>query len=314
MQYYVIRRLLLLIPVVVVVTLVIFFVMRIVPGDITTLIMQEGGSAEQAARLRRELGLDQPLHSQYLQWLWGVLRLDLGTSLWTSRPIVEELALRIPVSVELALLSTLLALGLAIPLGVVSAVKQDTWVDYALRLFSIGGLSMPNFWIGLLLILFLALVVRWLPEYGYRSLWEDPWTNLQQFIWPSLAMGYRYAAVLMRMTRSQMLETLRQDFVRTARAKGLLESVVLYRHTLKNAILPVLTLAGIQFATILGGLVIIESLFALPGVGRAVVQAVSTRDYPMIQAVILLIVTVFMLVNLLVDLLYAWLDPRIRYT
>ena len=241
------------------------------------------------------------------------MRLDFGESLVQNTPIGDEIVRRLPVTLELAILTLLISLALAIPSGIISAIRQDTWADYLLRIVSVGGLAMPVFWTGSLLILVLVLFFRWMPAIGYINFFESPWANLQQMVLPALALGYFYAAIVSRMTRSQMLEVLRQDYVRTAWAKGLKERVVVLRHALKNAALPVITISAFQFGNLLGGTVIVESLFALPGIGRALVASIETRDFPMFQAMMILLAFWFLLINLIVDILYGWLDPRIRY-
>jgi peptide/nickel transport system permease protein len=263
--------------------------------------------------MKHQLGLDQPLLVQFASWLWGVLRFDFGTSLWTGQPVIQELLIRLPLSLELALLASLVSVVIAIPLGMLAAVRQDSWVDYVVRIVSIGGLAIPSFWVGILCILLLVIYFGWGPPLEFTPPWVDPWANFQQMVWPVVTVGYRYAAVTTRMTRSTVLEVLREDYIRTAFAKGLREGVVVVRHALKNAMLPVITLIGTEFAFLIGGLVVTETVFTLNGVGRFVVDAVAHRDYPVVQALVFLIAFSFVIVNLLVDLTYAWFDPRIRY-
>jgi peptide/nickel transport system permease protein len=270
-------------------------------------------SQETLDKERALLGLDKPLWQQFLDWIWGIVRLDFGTSMWTGRPITQEIAIRLQLSVQLALMATAVAVLLAIPLGTLAALKQDTWVDYAVRVFSIAGLAMPSFWLGILIILGLLIFFRWLPPMFYTPIWVNPVENLSQLIWPALAVGYRYSAVATRMTRSAVLEVLREDYVRTARAKGLWEKLVITRHAMKNAMLPVLTVIGLEFAFLIGGLVVTEQVFNLNGIGMLFVEAIARRDYTMTQSLILLTAFVFIFVNFFVDILYAWLDPRIRY-
>ena len=243
----------------------------------------------------------------------GLLRLDFGVSMWTGGEIREEIKLRFALSLQLAIMASTIATLLAIPLGILAAVKQDTWVDYAIRIFSIAGLATPSFWLGILMILTMLIVFKWIPPMMFTPFWVDPWLNLQQLIWPALAVGYRYSAVGTRMMRSAMLEVLREDYIRTARAKGLWTRLILSRHALKNAILPVLTIISLEFAFLLGGLVVTEQVFNLNGLGMLFVEAISRRDYTMTQALVMLVATVFLLVNFFVDIAYAWLDPRIRY-
>jgi len=316
MARYIVKRFLLMIPTMIGVAALIFFMMRVVPGDIVELRMSgESGfaSKEQIALERARFGLDRPLWRQFVEWMWGLARLDFGRSMWTGASIGSEIQLRFLLSLELALLATSVAVLLAIPLGVIAALKQDTWVDYAVRIFSIAGIATPSFWLGIVVILALLIVFKWLPPMVYTPPWVNPWQNLAQLIWPALAVGYRYSAVATRMTRSAMLEVLREDYIRTARAKGLWEKLILTRHALKNAMLPVLTVVGLEFAFLMGGLVVTEQVFNLNGLGLLFVQSVAHRDYTLTQALVLLVAAIFIIVNFLMDLMYAWLDPRIRY-
>ncbi|MEK7873550.1 MAG: ABC transporter permease [Chloroflexota bacterium] len=318
MQRYIARRILMLLPVLIGVSLAIFLIMRVLPGDPALVILAAGGQGgfdEQALKdMRVKLGTDRPLHVQYVEWMTGLVKLNVGNSLLTNRPVMADIAARVPPTVELAILSIIISMVIALPIGIISAARQDTWMDYIFRVVSVGGLSMPIFWTGTLVVLFLVLLFRWMPPLTYTSIVLDPTQNLSQFIWPSMVMGYYLSAVVSRMTRSQMLEVLRQDYVRTAWAKGLSEKLVLYRHALKNAILPVITLSGVQFGQLMGGTVLLETIFVLPGMGSHLVSSILVRDYPVVQTIILLIALVFVLLNLLVDIVYAWLDPRIRYT
>jgi peptide/nickel transport system permease protein len=294
----------------------IFFLMRVVPGDVVELRMAgDRGVVSQEAldKERARFGLDRPLWQQFLEWLWGAVRLDFGRSMWTGAPIWEEIKLRFALSLQVALMATVIAVLLAIPLGVVAALKQDTWIDYAVRVFSIAGLATPSFWLGIVFILVLLVVFRWLPPMVYTPFWVNPWQNLAQLIWPALTVGYRYSAVATRMTRSAMLEVLREDYIRTARAKGLVQKLILSRHALKNAMLPVMTVVAIEFAFLIGGLVVTEQVFNLNGIGLLFVQAVAHRDYTLVQALVMLVAGAFIVVNFAMDILYAWLDPRIRY-
>jgi peptide/nickel transport system permease protein len=233
--------------------------------------------------------------------------------MWTGRPITYEIAIRLQLSLQLAIMATIVAVLLSIPLGTIAALRQDTWVDYVVRVFSIAGLAMPSFWLGILMILGMLIFFRWLPPMFFTPIWVDPWANLSQLIWPALAVGYRYSAVATRMTRSAVLEVLREDYIRTARAKGLWEKLILTRHALKNAMLPVVTVIGLEFAFLIGGLVVTEQVFNLNGIGMLFVEAVTRRDYTMTQALVLLVSFTFIVVNFVMDLVYAWLDPRIRY-
>ncbi|HSL51945.1 MAG TPA: ABC transporter permease [Candidatus Deferrimicrobiaceae bacterium] len=317
MRTYLTKRLLLIVPTLFGVAAVVFVIMRVIPGDVTLLIL--GGDQtgridpQQVAAMRQQLGLDQPLAVQFGTWLWGVVRLDFGKSLWTGQPVIEEVLIRLPLSLEVAILATIVSVLLAIPLGMLAAVRQDSWVDYVIRVGSIGGQAIPSFWVGILVILFLVIYFGWGPPLEFTPPWVDPWANFQQLVWPVVTVGYRYAAVTTRMTRSTVLEVLREDYIRTAWAKGLRERVVVIRHALKNAMLPVITLIGTEFAFLIGGLVVTETVFTLNGVGRFVVDAVAHRDYPVVQALVFLIAFCFVVVNLLIDLTYAWFDPRIRY-
>ncbi|MEK7386962.1 MAG: ABC transporter permease, partial [candidate division NC10 bacterium] len=289
---------------------------RVIPGDVVELRMagDRGAVSQQALdQERARFGLDQPVWKQFATWLWGVVRLDFGTSMWTGAPIGEEIKLRFALSFQVAVMATIVAVLLAIPLGVIAALKQDTWVDYAVRIFSIAGLATPSFWLGIVFILLLLIVFKWLPPMVYTPFWVNPWQNMLQLVWPALAVGYRYSAVATRMTRSAMLEVLREDYIRTARAKGLVQKLVLSRHALKNAILPVMTVVGIEFAFLMGGLVVTEQVFNLNGLGLLFVQAVAHRDYTLIQALVLIVAGFFIVVNFAMDAMYAWLDPRIRY-
>ncbi len=318
MRQYLARRFLLFIPTLLLVSVVIFTVLRVLPGDVAVLILAgpEGqGRYTQAdlENVRTRLGLNQPIHVQYMSWISNAVRLDMGDSLFTGLSVRDEMVRRLPVTFELAMVTLAASLLIALPLGMIMALRQDTPLDYVLRIVTIGGLTMPPFWIGSIIILALVLFFGWMPPIGWKSIFADPWGNFQIIIFPSVAMGYFYAAVVSRMTRSTMLEVLRQDYLRTAWAKGLRERVVVLRHALRNALLPVITISAFQFGALLGGTVVMEWLFALPGLGTALVNGVLDRDYPMVQAIILLIALWFMLINLGVDLLYGWLDPRIRY-
>jgi peptide/nickel transport system permease protein len=314
MRRYVIGRLLLMIPTLIGVAILTFVIMRAVPGDIVAL-RYAGSSVPQDVidQERHLLGLDKPMWAQFVDWMSSISRGDLGQSLWTGHSVIEEVQVRVPLSIELAILATLFAVLLAIPLGVVAAVKQDTWVDYAIRVFSIGGLAMPSFWIGIMMVLITLTLWGWAPPVVFTPLFEDPVANLAGLILPAIAVGYRYSAVSMRMTRSTVLEVLREDYVRTARAKGLRETLVVVRHALRNALLPVVTVVSLEFAFLIGGLVVTEQVFNLNGIGKLLVDAVAHRDYPLIQALVLLLASVFVIVNFIVDLIYVVLDPRIRY-
>jgi peptide/nickel transport system permease protein len=317
MGRYALNRILLMIPTLLGVVVLVFVLLRVVPGDVVEMRFASGQNQfvdqKVLAMERAKLGLDKPMWRQFVDYLWGLARLDLGRSMWTGSPITEEIKLRLALSLQLALMATVVATALAIPLGIVAALRQDTWIDYAVRIFSIAGLSMPSFWLGILLILGLLVTFRWLPPMVYTPFWVDPWQNLLQLVWPAVAVGYRYSAVATRMTRSAMLEVLREDYIRTARAKGLWQKLILTRHALKNALLPVLTVIALEFAFLLGGLVVTEQVFNLNGIGLLFVKAISVRDYTLTQALVLLVAMAFIVVNFMVDLAFAWIDPRIRY-
>jgi peptide/nickel transport system permease protein len=315
MHKYIIRRLLLAIPVLLLSSLIVFGLMRVMPGDALTALMAESGNVgeRELQKLRKDLGLDLPYYEQYLIWLWQMVSLNPGYSIFTSEPIPVALKKSIPVTIELALLAMILGLVIAIPLGVLSATRQDKPSDYVGRLVAISGLSLPDFWLGTLVITFAAIWFGWIPPLGYVSVWESPWTNLQQFLLPAAVLGFRLSAATMRMTRSTLLEVLREDYVRTAWAKGLGERVIIYKHALKNALIPVVTIIGGQLGTLLAGTVIVETIFALPGMGRLTVEAILYRDYPIVQTNVMLVAGTLVTLNLLVDLTYAWLDPRIHY-
>jgi len=305
-----------MIPTLLGVALLVFLLLRVAPGDIVELKYAGSGTfapKEALDRERAQLGLDKPMAQQFVSWVSGVVRFDFGESMWTGQAITQEIKVRLELSLELAVMATLVAMLLAIPLGTLAALKQDTWVDYTVRIFSIAGLAMPSFWLGIVIILGFLILFKWMPPLTFTSFWVDPRANLAQLIWPALAVGYRYSAMATRMTRSAVLEVLRDDYVRTARAKGLGEAVVVLKHALRNALLPIVTVIGLEFAFLIGGLVVTEQVFNLNGIGMLFVESVTHRDYTMTQALVLLVAFVFILMNFLVDLLYAWLDPRIHY-
>jgi peptide/nickel transport system permease protein len=319
MRLYVVRRLFLFIPTLIGASILIFVLMRLVPGDIAEILVYQTGSESSAVqqkqiqKIRQELGLDRPVVVQYLAWVGAAARGDFGQSYAQRRPVSDILRERFPRSMELALLTLVIAVAWAVPLGVVSAARQNTVLDYLARLVSLSGLSLPLFFTGALILYGLVRLFRWLPPLEFVAFTENPLENLKQLIWPAVAQAYYISAPITRLTRSQMLETVRQDYVRTARAKGVAERSVMYRHALRNSLLPVVTFIGWWGGRLLGGLVIMEIIFVVPGMGTALVQAVSQRDYPTVQALIFVMALVFLLVNLFIDLLYAWLDPRIRY-
>jgi peptide/nickel transport system permease protein len=265
------------------------------------------------------MGTDRPVVLQFLDFIGGLFTFDFGVSMWSGKPVSYEIGTRLPISLEIAIIATIVAIIIAIPLGTISALRQNSWIDLIVRTVAIAGIATPSFWLGIIALIavldFTSAVsgTPWMPPIDYVPLWQDPVRNLSMAILPALTVGYRYSAVTMRMTRSAMLEVLREDYIRTARAKGLLHRVIINRHALKNALLPVVTLIGIEFAFLIGGLVVTEQVFNLNGIGRLFVQAVQNQDYTLTQALVMLVVAVFILTNLVVDLLYAWLDPRIRF-
>jgi peptide/nickel transport system permease protein len=316
MLSYIANRLLLLIPTLIGVAVLTFFLLRVVPGDVVEVKLRADGgnvTAEIVEAERKRLGLDRPLPVQFVDWMTGLVTMDLGLSLWTGRPVSQEIAIRLELSLEVAALAALFAVLFAVPLGTASALFKDTWIDYVVRVVTIAGLAVPSFWLGMLLILGLLYTFNWLPPVTFTSFWDDPATNLAQLIWPALAVGYRYSAVVARMIRSSIIEVLKEDYIRTARAKGVYERLVVARHAMRNALLPAITVIGLEFAFLIGGLVVTEQVFNLNGIGRLFVQAVGRNDFTLIQALVMLVAVIFMLVNLIVDLLYAALDPRIRY-
>jgi peptide/nickel transport system permease protein len=316
MLVYFFRQVLLAIPALFGVILITFVLMRGVPGDVVTnLVGLEGNvTPERMAEMRRMFGLDLPIHIQFGQWFGAVLQGDLGSSLRTSRPIVQDLLLRFPVTLELTFLSLFIALVIAVPLGVVAAVRRGTLIDFSVSVFALLGLSIPGFFLGILLILLFSLKLGLLPPAGFVPIGESLLQNLKNMILPALSLGLVLSAAITRIVRSSMLEVLNRDYIRTARAKGLAERIVTYRHALRNALIPVVTVVGLQFGTLLGGAVIIEQVFSLPGVGRFALEGINLRDYPVVQGAVLLIAAAFILVNLLVDVLYSFIDPRIRYS
>jgi peptide/nickel transport system permease protein len=315
MYRYIIRRLLVSIPLLLIVSLLVFSIIRIVPGDVVMLMLEEIGNIppEQLAKIRADMGLDRPFLQQFVIWLGGVVQGDLGESIWTGRSVGQEILRTLPITGELAILSLGIALCIAIPIGILSAVRRNSWLDYAGRFFAIVGLSVPGFALATIALLVFSLYVGWIPSLIYVPLWKEPLRNLGTMILPSLILGFSLAAVIMRMTRSAMLEVLHEDYIRTAWAKGLSERVIIVRHALKNAFIPIITMIGIQVRRLIGNTVVIETIFALPGIGRLTIDALLNRDYTQLQGCILLIAMVVVLINLVVDLSYAWFDPRIHY-
>lgn len=318
MRKYIIRRLLLFIPTLVGVSIAIFLLLRVIPGDVAEVILAgPGGEAsytpQEVGELRERLGLNRPLYLQYVYWVSDLVRGDLGTSFATRRPIAQELKRQFPVTLQLALFTMVVVSLIAIPVGVLAAVKRDSVVDYVLRGIAILGLAAPSFFVGLVVVLIVSRYFEWLPPLGYAHIWNEPFKGFQQLIVPAIALGFSSNGLLLRMTRTQLLEVLREEYVRTARAKGLTENVVIVRHAMRNALLPVVTVGGLQIGGLFSGAVVIETIFNLPGVGRGLIQAVFTRDLPLIEAYVMYFAVVALVANLLVDLTYGWLDPRIRY-
>ena len=318
MQTYIIRRLLLIIPTALIVTIIVFFTFRLIPGDIVDLmatlqISQGSGSGEQREALRRELGLDLPIHIQYGRWLSAVLRGDLGKSLWTKLPVAENIINRLPVSLEVGILGLIISLAIALPVGVLSGMRPETNMDYLLRSLAILFICIPNFWLATIILIYPSVWWNWSPRMTYISFMEDPLANLGMFIIPAAILGMWLSGVTMRLIRTMMLEVLREDYVRTAWAKGLKEKVVVLRHVLKNALIPMVTMLGLQLPVMIGGAVIVEYIFSLPGLGSLTVDAINRRDYPIVSGINLFVAGFVLVINILVDISYAWLDPRIRY-
>ena len=311
-----------MVPTLIGAAVLVFFLLRLIPGDVCELRLAGTGLYADPADIllcRQNLGLEDPILVQFYDFVVGFFILDLGDSMWTGKPITFEIGLRFQLSLQVAFMATFVAVIISIPLGAISAIKQDTWIDYVVRAFSIFGIAIPSFWLGIMIILGLLIYTQiwfgepWMPPIWYVSPFEDPISNMSQLIWPSVATGYRYSAVATRMTRSALLEVLREDYIRTARAKGLMEKIIINRHALKNSLLPVVTVIGIEFAFLMGGLVVTEQVFNLNGLGKLFVESVLNNDYSMTQALVMIVVAVFVFTNFVVDLFYAWLDPRIRY-
>jgi len=323
MSKYILKRVLLMIPTLIGAGVLVFFLLRLIPGDVCELRFAGTGlyvDQEQIDICRSNLGIDRPIFIQFIDFIVGFFTFNLGDSMWTGQPIVHEIGLRFQLSLQVAIMATVVAVIIAIPLGAISALKQDTWLDYAVRTFSIAGIAIPSFWLGIMIILGLLIMtqaitgVPWMPPIDYKPIWVDPMYNLSQLIWPAVATGYRYSAVATRMTRSALLEVMREDYIRTARAKGMVERIVINRHALKNAMLPVVTIIGIEFAFLMGGLVVTEQVFNLNGLGKLFVESVTQNDYALTQALVMMVVLIFVMTNFFIDLCYAWLDPRIRYS
>jgi peptide/nickel transport system permease protein len=316
MLRYTLNRILLMIPTLLGVAVLVFFMLRVVPGDVVEVKLRgDGGNVSQQTieMERKRLGLDKPLLAQFGDWMVGLATLDLGKSMWTDRPVIEEIATRLELSLEVAILATIIAVLLAIPLGTIAALKRDTWIDYVVRMITIGGLAVPSFWFGMLIMITLLALFNWLPPITFTPIYVDPIENLKQLIWPAMAVGYRYCAVVARMIRSSLLEVFNEDYIRTARAKGVYEKLVISRHALRNALLPAITVIGLEFAFLIGGLVVTEQVFNLNGIGKLFVQSVSRNDFTLIQGMVMMIALFYVVVNLAIDLLYAVLDPRIKF-
>jgi peptide/nickel transport system permease protein len=318
MTQYVIKRVLLFVPTIIFASILIFLLMRLIPGDpaLLRLVGDTGATEwtqEDLDRERQRLGTDRWLPLQYVFWAGNMLKGDFGESMFYDTPVSEDLVDRLPVTVQLTVMGLALAIVVSVPLGVLSAVRQDTWIDYVSRMFTITGIALPTFLTGILIVYFLSVIFNWSSPLNYQMIWENPWMNLKQMFLPAIALGLYDSCFIARVTRSAVLEVFREDYIRTARSKGLAERLVIYRHALKNAFLPIITVVGWQFGRILSGTVIIENIFVVPGMGGLLIFSILHRDYTTIQAVIVLVTVMVLIVNLTVDLLYAWLDPRIRY-
>ena len=320
MKEYLIRRLLFGVVTLFTVSALIFALLRIAPGDVALMIAEanSGGegidvSEEDLDKIREKLGLNAPLHIQYVTWIKGYVVGDWGDSLFTGRDVFDEFKLKFPVTLELVIFSQVIAILLGLPAGIIMALRQDSWLDYTIRVTSLAGLSLPSFWSATLLLLGGAYFFTWNPELGSFKITEEPWQNIQQFFWPSMMLGYISASTKARMMRSTMLEVLRQDYIRTAKAKGLTEYVVTARHALKNAFIPVITVIGITTALALGGSVVMERVFSMPGLGSFILEGMLARDFPIVQSITLFFAISVVFVNLLIDISYGWFDPRVRY-
>ncbi len=314
MQRYILRRLFLMVPSLIGVSIIVFLLIRLIPGDVVDLMLGQQGEVglERANEMRRLFGLDRPMYAQYIDWASGILRGDFGQSIRTGRPILPDIMLRVPVTFELSLLSALLGIIVGIPAGIVAAVKRGTWAELVAQLLGLVGLSAPGFWLGTMIILVASRVFGFFAGAKFVSFFDDPVANLQIFILPSIAVGMSLMAALTRYTRSSMLEVLGQEYIVTARAKGLRSRTVVTRHALKNALIAVVTVIGLQVGYLFGGVVIIETVFAVPGLGRLAVDSIYQRDYPMVQAIVLLITFSVLVINLVVDVIYSYIDPRLR--
>ena len=320
MQAYIAKRVLLFVPTILLVTILVFVIMRIVPGDPALMLLTEGEdsgdvSDQALERLREKLGTDKPIYTQYVLWIGNMLRGDFGMSFfYEGDAVIDDILERLPTTLELTFLALFLASLIAVPLGVLSAMKQDSVSDYTARSITLIGIALPNFWVAVMTIYFLVLLFQWAPPLAYERLWDDPWTNVQQLFFPAIALALSNMAFVARITRSAMLEVLREDYIRTARSKGLAERVIVYRHALRNALLPVVTLTAYELGRAISGTVIIETIFLVPGIGRLLITSIQNRDFPVIQGIVVIIAVLVLLINLVMDLLYAWLNPRIRYS
>jgi len=315
MLRYALNRIALMIPTLLGIALITFVMIRIVPGDVVELKMRSDGgrvTQQQINDERTRLGLDKPLPEQFYVWMKGLVTFDFGNSMWTGRPVAQEIGGRIGLSIQVALMAAVVAVLIAVPLGTVAALFRDSPIDYLVRIITIAGLAVPSFWLGMIIILALLTFFKWSPPVTYVSIFEDPVKNLSQLIWPSLAVGYRYAAVVARMIRSSIIEVMQEDYIRTARAKGVGEFMVVFKHAMRNALLPAITIIGLEFAFLIGGLVVTEQVFNLNGIGRLFVDAVIRSDFILIQTIVFLLAIIFVSVNLIVDLIYGFLDPRTR--
>lgn len=315
MSQYIAKRALASLLVLFIISIIVFLAVRAIPGSVCTIVLQTNDvDKQQCDAINKELGIDKPVVTQYFVYMGNVLTGDFGKSLITKKDVWEEMRVRIPLTIELTLLATSFAVVLAIPIGIISAMRQDGAADYGLRFLTIGWLSIPSFWLGTLLIVFPAKWWHYSPPVGYVDIWEDPFKNIEQLYMPAFALGLALSASLARIMRSSMLEVLRQDYIRTARAKGLRDGLIVIRHAMRNALIPVVTLFGLQVGVLFGGTVVLESIFTLPGLGGLTLSAVRFKDYTQVQGLVLLFATVLVLINLVVDLSYAWIDPRIRYS
>ncbi len=313
MATYILRRLITLIPVLIIVGVIVFGIVHLTPGDPAAVMAGQSGTPEQIERIRQSLGLDRPLWDQFVDWFSGLIRLDFGESIFLGMSVTDAIVERAQPTLLLTFYALLIQMIIGIPAGVIAAVKRNSWIDRSLMVISISGAAIPTFFLGILLILLFSVRLRWLPSGGYVPLTEDPIEHWKSMIMPAFALGFSSAALLARMVRSTMLEVLREDYVRTAYAKGIAQRQVVVRHALRNALIPVITVIGASMGALLGGAVVTELVFTIPGMGRLVVQSIARRDFPVIQGAVMIIAGIYVLVNLLVDILYVYIDPRVRY-